>query len=486
MKAKKIRSLKDLRPDDRNANRGTERGKGMIQNSLRAYGAGRSVLCDRNGKLIAGNKTVENAAEAGLRELIVVPTDGTQLVVVQRTDLDLDADSTARELAIADNRTSEINLHWDEAELKKLQDEGCGLEEFFSDDEMTEILARLEEDDGAGAQGGEGDAVNELVDRAAELQKKWKVKRGDLWQIGRHRLACGDCREPKDVARALGGATINVAVTSPPYAEQREYDEASGFKPIPPDSYVEWFRPVAENVAAHLAPDGSWFVNIKPSARDLDTELYVFDLVLAHVRLWGWHLGTEFCWERLGVPKRVALRFKNQFEPVYQFARGRWKMRPENVRHASDAMIIPGGKGSGDTSWDKKQGSESLFKPRNVKRRPTGRRGLVSDFQGTNAAIGEYVGEGWAYPGNRLPPMTATHEATGHSAAFPVGLPAFFIKAYSDEGDVIYEPFCGSGSTLVAAEQNERRAVGLELSPKYCAITLERMSALGLEPKLIK
>lgn len=78
MKApKKIKSLKDLTSDDHNANRGTERGKGMIQSSLRAYGAGRSVLCDRNGKLIAGNKTVENAAEVGLRELIVVPTDGT-------------------------------------------------------------------------------------------------------------------------------------------------------------------------------------------------------------------------------------------------------------------------------------------------------------------------------------------------------------------------------------------------------------------------
>src|ERR1043165_7204308 len=146
MRTKKIRRLSDLTPDNHNANRGNERGKEMISASLRAFGAGRSILVDRKGKVIAGNKTLENAADVGLKELIVVPTDGSKLVVVQRTDLDLDADPKARELAVADNRSAEVNLEWDEAELKRLQEAGSKLEEFFSDEEMEDILSRLSDE----------------------------------------------------------------------------------------------------------------------------------------------------------------------------------------------------------------------------------------------------------------------------------------------------------------------------------------------------
>src|ERR1700759_1269227 len=96
----------------------------------------------------------------------------------------------------------------------------------------------------------------------------------------------------------------------------------------------------------------------KPSAAGLDTELYVVDLVLAHAREWGWHFATEFCWERVGVPKGVTQRFKNQFEPIYQFVRNRWKMRPEAVRHGSDSVPVAGGPGSGNTSWGEMQGGK--------------------------------------------------------------------------------------------------------------------------------
>ena len=76
--------------------------------------------------------------------------------------------------------------------------------------------------------------------------------------------------------------------------------------------------------------------------------------------------------------------------------------------------------------------------------------------------------------GNRLPTFSSTHEALGHAAAFPVGLPAFFISAYTDPGDAVYEPFCGSGSTLIAAEQFGRRCFAIELSPSYCDIAIAR------------
>jgi hypothetical protein len=129
--------LSDLKQDSRNANKGTPRGRGAVAKSLEQYGAGRSVLIDRDGNLIAGNKTAEQAADAGIEEVIVVQTDGSKLVAVQRTDLSMD-DPKARGLAIADNRASELGLEWDADVLKELSVD-LNLEPFFSAEELTEI-----------------------------------------------------------------------------------------------------------------------------------------------------------------------------------------------------------------------------------------------------------------------------------------------------------------------------------------------------------
>src|SRR6185295_5926047 len=101
-----------LKLDAMNANRGTDRGREALERSLREYGAGRAVLIDRHGHIIAGNKTVERAMALNL-PLRVVKTDGTHLIAVQREDLDLSRDPRAKALAIADNRVGELDLQWD-------------------------------------------------------------------------------------------------------------------------------------------------------------------------------------------------------------------------------------------------------------------------------------------------------------------------------------------------------------------------------------
>ena len=101
-----------LIPDDRNFNKGTEYGQHLIEESLRKFGAGRSILLDKNNRIIAGNKTVENAAIIGIDNVIIVETDGNQIVAVKRKDIDLDT-AKGRELALADNATGKANLAWD-------------------------------------------------------------------------------------------------------------------------------------------------------------------------------------------------------------------------------------------------------------------------------------------------------------------------------------------------------------------------------------
>lgn len=459
--------VKDFRVQRNNANRHTARGYGELEKSIEQDGWIGAMTVAADGETFDGSARLEKSVEVfGVdAEPIIVHTTGDRPVIVVRDDIPNTDDVRAQRLSLRANRIAELDLSWSVEVLAGLDaDVLAGL---WTGEELSDLGQQWADEQ---AQDSQSHTAPE-VDRAEELREKWQTQQGQLWQLGPHRLICGDCTDAATVDRALDGVRINLAFTSPPYAEQRDYDAASGFKPIHPDEYVKWFGGVAKQVERNLAPDGSWFVNIKPAADGLDTLLYVFDLVIAHVREWGWHFVTEFCWERVGIPKQVKRRFKNQFEPVYQFARGDFKFRPDAVMHHSANVPRARGKGAGNTSWAKHQGGESIF---------------MSGMQGTPAFqwFGDNVGAGMAYPGNRLPTFSETHEALGHAAAFPVGLPEFFVKAYTDASDVVYEPFAGSGSTLIAAHNQQRRCVAVELSPAYCAIILERVSALGIKPEL--
>ena len=134
--------LSELTPDHSNANRGTERGRYALEASLRKYGAGRSILIDKHGRIIAGNKTAETAADVGIDDVIVVQTDGRQVVAVQRTDLDLDSNE-ARELAYADNRVGQLDLDFDPAQILADLNAGVNLDQFWRQDELDALIATI-------------------------------------------------------------------------------------------------------------------------------------------------------------------------------------------------------------------------------------------------------------------------------------------------------------------------------------------------------
>lgn len=450
------RKVADLVPYAKNSRTHSDAQVAQIASSIREFGWTNPILVDEAGGIIAGHGRLLAAKSLGEKSVPCIVLEGL-------------SDQQKRALVIADNKLA-LNAGWDEAllssELQGLLDEGFDLDLLgFAEDELAALFA--------------DDVLDEPVpDEVPPPPVDPVTMRGDVWLLGNHRVMCGDCRDADDVAKVVAGNRINLAFTSPPYAEQRDYDPSSGFRPIPPDEFVEWFAPVAAGVSRHLADDGSWFVNIKPSCSGLDTSLYVFDLVIAHVREWGWHFATEFCWERNGVPKGVTQRFKNQFEPIYQFVHNRWKMRPDAVRHESPNVPRAGGKGSGNTTWKNKQGGDGAHSVSGsfggAKKRRNGTSEFMADVQGQNTAPDEYIGPGLAYPGNRLPTFNESHDATGHTAAFPVGLPEFFCKAYTDKGDTVFDPFLGSGSTLIAAHKIGRHGLGIELSPAYVDVAVIR------------
>src|ERR1035437_9682991 len=195
--------LSTLIPDMRNANLGTPRGSQMIEDSLRQYGAGRSILIDKRGNIVGGNKTVENAAAIGMDDVIGVQSDGTKLVAVQRTDLDL-ADPRTRQLAIADNRSGDVSLDWDADALKGLVEDGVDLAPFWTADELAAMWPQT---------------VDLLTDEddVPPVPVEPVSKQGDLYILGDHRLLCGDSTVLADVEQLMGGQKADIAFMDPPY-----------------------------------------------------------------------------------------------------------------------------------------------------------------------------------------------------------------------------------------------------------------------------
>lgn len=115
-------TIDELIQDDKNFNKGTKKGRKLIDKSIRKFGAGRSILLDKNNRIIAGNKTQELAREAGIKKIIVIDTKPDELVAVRRGDVDLDSEK-GREMALADNATSAANLSWDNSALETAQKE---------------------------------------------------------------------------------------------------------------------------------------------------------------------------------------------------------------------------------------------------------------------------------------------------------------------------------------------------------------------------
>lgn len=202
-----MKKIKDLNFDNKNANKGTKRGASLLEKSISDYGLGRSILIDRNGKIIAGNKTAEMAGQLGIEDIEIIKSDGKKIIAVQRTDLDLDKDEKARKLAYADNRVSEIDLEWDLEQISKDFQE-LDLSDFWNDTEIDDMLKDFEK----------SLKSEEELDEVEEVKKEAVSKLGDLFLIdGRHRVLCGDSTSKADVERLMDGKRADMCITDPPY-----------------------------------------------------------------------------------------------------------------------------------------------------------------------------------------------------------------------------------------------------------------------------
>jgi DNA modification methylase len=196
-------SIKDLKADHRNARKRTDRSASLIAESLKRFGAARSIVIDEDNRILAGNGTVEGAKAAGIQNIRVIETDGTEIIAVKRTGLSED-DKIG--LALADNRTSDLS-DWDKDMLQQLSAEH-DLAPWFEAEDLAEIMGEVEVIPPEGLTD---------ADDAPEAPEEPVTKLGDVWLLGNHRVMCGDSTSLTEVERLLNGVKPDLLFTDPPY-----------------------------------------------------------------------------------------------------------------------------------------------------------------------------------------------------------------------------------------------------------------------------
>ena len=391
----------ELTEHPRNYRRHSDRQLSELQTSLREYGWQRNVVVSKDRYILAGHGIVEAARRNGETQ---IPCEvQNHLHTAPEAEKFLALENTVSRLA-EDDETALSALLADVQRTVGL--DGTG----YNDAELDALIAGVaaqnepEPTEDPGAQ----------VDHAAELQERWGTERGQVWQVGRHRLMCGDSTNAEDVGRLLAGATPRLMVTDPPYGV--EYDP-------------NWRNEAADKgLIAHAARRVGNVAN--DDRADWSPMFVLWPCVVAYTWCSSWDLAVTG--EVLRGAGYVLRNLVIWAKPRFAISRGDYHWQHEPCWYAV------------------KKGQPSKW---------MGDRSQTTLWQIT---LDENV-EG------------------GHSTQKPLECMERPIRNH--EGDVA-DPFLGSGTTMVAAERLGRVCYGMELEPKYIAVSLERMAGMGLEPVL--
>jgi len=249
----------------------------------------------------------------------------------------------------------------------------------------------------------------------------------------------GNCLEE---LKTLPDSSIDFIFTSPPYADNRK----KTYKGIPTKDYVRWFLPISLELRRVLKNDGSFILNIKERTENGERQTYVLELIL-EMRKQGWLWTEEYVWHKKNCyPGKWPNRFRDAWERCLQFNKQKY------FKMYQEAVMVPIG------DWSKKR----LAK--------LSETDLTRDESKVGSGFGKnvsnWLGKEFVYPTNVLHLSTECANR-GHSASFPLSLPTWFIKLFTLEGDVVLDPFIGSGTTAIACLNLKRHYIGIEAMEHY-------------------
>lgn len=420
------RPIESLIPFARNARTHSEEQIAGIAASIREFGFNNPILVDGSRGVIAGHGRILAARKLEM----------TQLPVIELAHL---TETQKRAFILAENKLTE-RAGWDQdllsLEITDLEAAGFDLDlTGFDAGEIESLLA------GAGEKTDVPSA--ESAEKIPETPVSPVSRTGDLWHLGAHRLICGDAADASVIAALMDGKQAALCFTSPPYGSQRDYTRGIG----------DWDA-LMQGVFARLpvAGGGQVLVNLGLIHRDNEVIPY-WDGWLSWMRTQGWRRFAWYVWDQgPGMPGDWNGRLAPSFEFIFHFNR--------EARHPN--KIVPC-KHAGQDSHLRADGSSTAMRKKD----------------------GE-VG-GWSHAGEptqdtRIPDSVIRimrHKGKigagiDHPAVFPVALPEHVMEAFSNPGDVVFEPFNGSGTSLLAAERTGRRCRAVEIAPEYVDVAIRR------------
>ncbi len=408
----------ELTPYENNTRRHNPTDIDGIKRSIERVGFRDPIgIWGKNNLIVEGHGRQIAAIEMGLDKVPCIRLDDM-------------TDEQRKEYAIRHNRSAELSS-WD---FEKLEEEIAALEIMGVD--VSDLEFKLDEMPSANM-----DVQTVTEDEAPEPPEEPKAKRGDLYQLGEHRLLCGDSTDEADIARLMDGHKARMLFTSPPYSDMREYE---GGKDLSVDNLVRF-------ISAYRPYTDYQCVNLGIQRRNHDIVEY-WDDYIKTARNSGYKMLAWNVWDKgeAGSIGNQSAFFPLRHEWVFVFGTEFYEI---------------------NTTVKKKEGSIVHGKVIHSNRQKTGELKLTTKgdmskpFKQMESVL-------------QLTPVKQRDLQSLHPASFPVGLPAEYIKAMSDEGDSVIEPFGGSGTTLIACEQLGRKCFIMELEPKYVDVIIQRWEDL--------
>lgn len=408
--------------------------------------AGACLFNERTGKLLDGHLRQEHAFQSRLPVPVLVGSWAPE--------------KEAAIMATLDQSTGMARA--DPAKLLAMCQKAV-----FPTERASEILRRLSERQGVvfpadpdkppgddpGANGaGSGAPGDDSEARRQELLKKWAVETGSIWHcqskdgLRIHKFMCGDSASDGDVARIFAGRHADMVVTSPPYAEQRDYDGEM----LPWDDLM---RGVFSTVPT--GPDTQMLVNLGITYKETCLDLYWLDW-MGWMKSRGWRPYGWYVWDQtMGLPGDYHGRLAPSHEFVFHFNKN--AIDPKKCvpcKNAGDVYRFNHGRSRDDNSNDDiSYGDSRAVEPMKI------HDSVFRVLRATSRGIAHL-----------------------HPAIFAVGFAREMIECYSEPGQVIYDPFAGSGTTILACEESGRTGYAAEIHPPYAAIALECLALAGMIP----
>jgi len=438
--------ISDLRPALYNPRQMSEKQAADLEKSLRRFGLVDPLVVNRHPErmnvVIGGHQRLKVAERIGIG---TVPVVYVELNEEQERELNLRLNKNLGEwdldaLASFDPDLLKV-VGWTDEEMEDIfrvgigaDGEGCG--------GNSGNGGNGRDGNGNDSNGADGDA-----DKVPDPPKEPESRNGDLFQLGRHRLLCGDSTKREDIERLMGREKADMVFTSPPYTDQREY-HLGNF------SWDSLMMSVFGNIISLVADEATHIlVNLglshKNRAVDRYWEKWLSFMADHGYPLFGWYVWDKGC----GMPGEWSGRLAPSHEFVFHFNKkcgsaNKWvetqygDLTQERIEHTKKS-----------SNFRQKDGS---LKP---------------------AVSPDKFGQAYKIPDSVIRVSRAVTSGTilvNHPAVFPVALPEFGCKTWTHEGGLVFEPFGGSGTTLIACERTNRRCFMMEVDPVYVDLILAR------------